>query len=163
MFGIPELILEVSVELRAKSLLKMGNLAPCSGYGKMVVPGISIHVPLQLVVGTSPSSNGREQMDVNGIVIHVPLQLEVGISLASNGREQMDVTGIGIPVPGQLKVDISPSSSGRERMDATGTNIHLRQLSDAATEMCSITLLTEGALPGRLYKHSIWQLVSFPA
>ena len=94
MFGIPELILEVSVELRAKSLLKMGNLAPCSGYGKMVVPGISIHVPLQLVVGTSPSSIGREQMDVNGIVIHVPVQLKAGISPSSNGQERMHVPGI---------------------------------------------------------------------
>ena len=87
MFGIPEFILEVSVELRAKSLLKMGNLAPCSGYGKMAVNGIVIHVPLQLVVGTSPSSNGREQMDVPGIHLHVPMQLVVGISPSSNGRD----------------------------------------------------------------------------
>ena len=103
----------------------------------MVVTGIYLHVPLQLKVDISPSSNGRDQMDVNGIVIHVPLQ---------------------------LKVDIYPSSSGRERMDATGTNIHLRQLSDAATKMCSITLLMKGALPGRvqLFRLAI-TLVSFPA
>jgi hypothetical protein len=31
-------------------------------------------------------------------------------------------------------------------MDATGTNIHLRQHRIAATKICSITLLTKGAL-----------------
>jgi hypothetical protein len=89
----------------------------------MVVNGISIHFPLQLVVGIFPSSNGREQMVVLGVVIRVPLQLEAGTSPFSNGLDQMVVTG---------------------------TNIHLRQLSDAATEMCSITLLMKGALPGRV-------------
>jgi len=78
--------------------------------------GISVHVPLQLLVGISPSSNGREQMVVNGVVIHFRLQLLVGISASSNGRERMDVTG---------------------------TNVQLR---DAATKNCSITVLMKGAL-----------------
>ena len=53
--------------------------------------GIVGLVPMQLKVGTSPSSNGREQMDANGIVVHVPLQLKVGNSPSSNGRDRMDV------------------------------------------------------------------------
>ena len=103
-------------------------------------------------------------MVVTGIAVHVPLQLEVGISPSFNGREQMVVNGIEIHVSEQLKVGISPSSNGQERMDATGMNIHLRQLSDAATEMCSITFLMKGALPGRvqLFRLAI-TLVSFPA
>ncbi len=107
-------------------------------------------------MGTSVASNGEGRLGVNGIVLLRRPQLMAAGSPSSNGRERTDANGTNILVPLQLKVDISSSSNGREKTDATGTNIHLRQLSDAATEMCSITLLTEGALPGRLYKHSIW-------
>ena len=58
----------------------------------------------------------------------------------------MDVNGVVSRVSLQPKVDISPFSSGREKMDAIGTKIHLKQLRDAATKICSITLLMKGAL-----------------
>ena len=100
-------------------------------------------------------------MVVTGIAVHVPLQLEVGISLAFNGRDQMDVTGMMIHVSEQLKVGICPSSNGLDQMVVTGTNIHLRQLSDVlTTKTCSITLLTEGALPGRLYNYFVCLAIS---
>ena len=157
------------------SWTKVGISPSSNGREQMVVTGIAVHVPLQLKVGISPSSDGREQMDATGIVIRVPVQLELGISPSSNGREPMDVNGIVVPCsaaaggghlfilqwargngcewnrgtctePKQLMVGTSPSCSGRERMDATGTNIHLRQHRIAATKICSITLLTKGAL-----------------
>ena len=49
---------EESMYRRMKVPLRMDNLVLCSGCGKMDVSGISIHVPLQLVVGISPSSHG---------------------------------------------------------------------------------------------------------
>jgi len=59
----------------------------------MGVNGTVVLVPLQLVVGISPSSNGRERIDVPGTAVLVPMQLVVGISPSSNGRERMDVPG----------------------------------------------------------------------
>jgi len=131
---------------RVTMQLVVGTSLSSNGRERMVADGIVIHVPLQQKVAIFPSFGGREQMDVNGIVIHAGLQLEVGISPSSNGRECMDVNGIVVLVPPQQKVGISPSSNGRERMDVTGNGIHIVQLRYAATKTCSITLLLKGAL-----------------
>ena len=85
-------------------------------------------------------------MVVTGTVGRVTLQLEVGIFLSSNGRERMNANGTVGRVVLQLIMGISSSSNGREKMDAIGTKIHLKQLRDAATKICSITLLMKGAL-----------------
>jgi len=74
----------------------------------------------------------------------VPLQLVMGISPSSNGRQQMVLNGIVVLARLLLKMDISPASNGRERMDVTGTLIHLKQ--HAVTMSCSITFLMKGAL-----------------
>ena len=62
---------EESMHRRAKELLRMDNLLPCSGCDKMVVNGIVIRVPLQLKVAISPSFNGRERMVVTGTHLHL--------------------------------------------------------------------------------------------
>jgi len=58
---------EMSVTKFARELQSMDNLLRCSGCDKMAAVGTVIHVPVQLKVGISPSSNGRERMGVNGI------------------------------------------------------------------------------------------------
>jgi len=50
------------------------------------VTGIVVHVPAQLKVGTSMSSNERENMGANGIDMLAVLQLEVRVQSSSVSR-----------------------------------------------------------------------------
>ena len=63
-----------------------GNLSVLQWASGMVVTGIVVHVPAQLKVGTSMSSNERENMGANGIDMLAVLQLEVRVQSSSVSR-----------------------------------------------------------------------------
>ena len=57
---IRKLLIDASMQKRAKLLLTMDNLVPYSGCDGMAVTGIVGRVMLQLEMGISLASNGRD-------------------------------------------------------------------------------------------------------